>query len=68
MKTVTVAFDQDLKKDVTILDGQLIDLHASKEEAEAAAIRYTAQFNCTICNGTGRIYWGDSEYRCAHNL
>jgi uncharacterized protein with PIN domain len=67
MKTVTVSFDETLKKDVTICEGQLINFHPSKAEAEKAAVRYTAQFNCTSCNGTGRIYWGDSEYQCAHN-
>ena len=68
MKTVTVFFDKSLNKSVTVLDGQLINIHSSKEEAQDAAVRYTAQFNCKHCEGTGRIYWGGSEYQCAHNL
>lgn len=67
MNTVKVSFDEALNKNVTVLDGQLINIHNSKEVAEEAASRYTIQFNCKHCNGTGRIYWGDSEYQCAHN-
>lgn len=66
MKTVETAFDERLQKNVTLYEGRLISIENSLQEAQAAAIRLTRQFNCKSCNGTGRIYWGDSEYQCAH--
>lgn len=66
MKPVHVSFDETIEKNVTICEGELINIHNSKKEADDAAVRYTKQFNCKHCNGTGRIYWGDSEYQCAH--
>ena len=40
----------------------------SISDKEKAQVFEAAKKACVSCEGTGRIYWGDSEYGCAHGL